>query len=778
VFINQGLNRMARMKHGAGGNLGLLAVSLAAAMAAGLVSCGGTDTSGPGAGGSGGGSGSGGAGTTGGRGGGGGASGGVGGGAGAGGAGGGGAGAGGAGGTVVDAATPDAPDAPASVQLRIAWWGGMPRQDRTTKVIDLFRQQHPEVSFVLDTAVPTSSTDYWKKLDAAALAGDLPDIMQHDHKYLNAWAARGDLLVLDDLVRDGVIKLDDVPRALSDGGRIAGKLVGINLGSNTQGMIVDVDALTRAGIALPADSWTWQDFNRIVTELKTKAQPPLTWGYGISVAADGIWKGLYLSHGGWVFNATNNGIGYSDDKPLVDHLTMALALQRADAITPRVLQVTPPGQTTKAPYDTTVIAMYPIVSGKSAIEFTSGTNLVIDAWVAAEAFSMGPRKLKVYPLPRLPGGGSAVYIKPSQYFSITSKTKHPREAAMFLDFVTNSVAANDILAAERGAPVNTKVMAALKAALDLNTASGKGTAASFEILERVAADARPLPAPDPAVYSMITAAYNEAALNPVLLDNTIEPAAAAAAFRARVNQIFAGTPPDGGAGDGGADGGADAGTDGGSDAGADAAGDGPVDDRQVLLVVGALPLAGNDTAIATALAGKVTLVPVLDTAVTTEMATGKAAVIISATASVAGAGTKFRDVATPVIVMEPNLYGPMLLTGTAAGSAGTLANQTQVTIVAPDNHPLAAALTGAVTVYSAPYRLVYGLPGAGAVKIASVVGSATQTAIFAYPAGAAMVGGNAPGRRVGFYLHNSAAANAAPDGLKLLAAAVDWATAP
>ena len=44
------------------------------------------------------------------------------------------------------------------------------------------------------------------------------------------------------------------------------------------------------------------------------------------------------------------------------------------------------------------------------MEYTSGTNLVIDAWVAAEAFSMGPRKLKVYPLPRIKGGGSAVYI--------------------------------------------------------------------------------------------------------------------------------------------------------------------------------------------------------------------------------------------------------------------------------------------------------------------------------------------------------------------------------
>jgi multiple sugar transport system substrate-binding protein len=764
------------MKHRAGGKLGLVALSLTVALAA----CSPEDSTGGGGsggtGGMGGRGGSGGTTTTGGRGGSGGTTGGVGGG-GSGGSGGAGTGGAGTGGTSsVDAPASDGGDTPAAgIQLRIAWWGGAPRQDRTSKVLDLFRQKYPEISFVLDTPTPTSSTDYWKKLDAAALTGDLPDIMQHDHKYLNAWAARGDLVDLDKYVQDGTIALTDVPKALSDGGRIAGKLVGINLGSNTQGIIVDLDALTRAGIAAPADSWTWGDFNTIVTELNTKAIVPLTWGYGISVASDGIWKGLYLSSGGWVFNGTNDGIGYTDDKPLVDHLTMALALQKADAITPRVLQVTPPGVTVKAPYDTTVIAMYPIISGKSAMEYTSGTNLVIDAWVAAEAFSMGPRKLKVYPLPRVAGGGSAVYIKPSQYFSVTSKSKHPKEAAMFLDFVTNSVEANDILLAERGAPVNTKVMAALKAKLDLNTASGKGTAASFEVLERVSGDARPLPQPDPAVYSMITAAYNEAALNPLLLDGTVvDPAVAAAAFRTRINQIFAGTPPDGGAGDGGADGAVDGGTDGG----VDAASDGPVDGKkQVLFVVGAMPLVGNDTAIATALMDKVTLVPVVDTTATTEMAADKAAVMISATAGLPGTGTKFRDVTIPVIVMEPNLFGPMGLTATAAGSAGTIANQTQVTIDVAD-HPLAAGLTAAVTVYSAPYRMVYGVPGTGAVKVASVVGNATQSAIFAYPVGSAMVGGNAPGKRLGFFLHNSATANVAADGLKLLSAAVDWAIAP
>jgi hypothetical protein len=144
---------------------------------------------------------------------------------------------------------------------------------------------------------------------------------------------------------------------------------------------------------------------------------------------------------------------------------------------------------------------------------------------------------------------------------------------------------------------------------------------------------------------------------------------------------------------------------------------------------------------------------------------------------VAGTGIKFRDVPVPVLLMEPNLMAPMQMTAAAASDHGTVANQTQVTILA-DTEGLAGGRSGNVTVYSAPYRMVFGIPGAEALKIASVLDSTTQMAIFAYRAGAPMVGANAPGKRLAFFLHNSAAANVAGDGLGLLDAAVVGLTAP
>jgi hypothetical protein len=108
----------------------------------------------------------------------------------------------------------------------------------------------------------------------------------------------------------------------------------------------------------------------------------------------------------------------------------------------------------------------------------------------------------------------------------------------------------------------------------------------------------------------------------------------------------------------------------------------------------------------------------------------------------------------------------------------TVAAQTQITIVAPAGHALAAGLTGNVTVYEPAHRVVFGVPGTGAVKIATVLGSTTQIAIFAYPKDAAMVGGNAPAKRIAFFAHDNDTATIAPDGIKLLGAAIEWALAP
>lgn len=58
------------------------------------------------------------------------------------------------------------------------------------------------------------------------------------------------------------------------------------------------------------------------------------------------------------------------------------------------------------------------------------------------------------------------YLKPSQFFSITTDSQNPEEAAKVIDFLTNSVECNNILLAERGIPLSTTVAEAISPNLD------------------------------------------------------------------------------------------------------------------------------------------------------------------------------------------------------------------------------------------------------------------------------------------------------------------------
>ena len=662
----------------------------------------------------------------------------------------------GAGGDTIDAASGDDANADgnaAPIQMKIAWWGSTDRHERTIKVLQLFEQKHPQIHFSYEY---DASTPYWAKMNAHAADNTLPDIMQQDYAYIGEWTAKDRLLALDDLAAaGGPLDLSDIPKKLLDGGRIGGKLMGLSLGSNTQCWVLDVDAFAAAGVSLPSDTWTWEDFERIAGQIKTKSNK---WGYGVSLYLYTPWKALFLSAGEWVFSPDNRAVGWSDGTPWIEHWKRELRLQDAGAI--------PSYDEEKTQFpDSADVAKTPIVVGKSAMEQIH-SNQLLALWNAAGM----THTYKLVAAPRLTGKGSSVYIKPSQYLSILKGTKYPREAAMLLDFVSNDLEANDILQAERGVPVAGKVLAALKPKL------GKAQAEAFDLLDRVSKDARPLPLPDPPEWSSILNTIYLPKVTIPILHKQLSPEEGVALYVREANALLPGSVSDGGVDGGVGDGGSDAGDGGEADGPEAGTGDGP-STAHALLVVGATPLVGNDVPLQARLAQKLTVDVLPEAMATSDSATGKAVVIISSSSSLAMVNTKFRDVNVPVILMEPNLMPSMQMTADVATDHGTVAGQTKISLVKPAG-PLAAGLSGDVTVYTVPWRVVFGAPSPAAMKVATVVGVADQMAIFAYPKDAMMVGKTAPAKRVGFFAHDSVTANLAEDGLKLLDAAVDWAIAP
>jgi hypothetical protein len=195
-----------------------------------------------------------------------------------------------------------------------------------------------------------------------------------------------------------------------------------------------------------------------------------------------------------------------------------------------------------------------------------------------------------------------------------------------------------------------------------------------------------------------------------------------------------------------------------------------------LLVVGDVKLSKSDTQLqASLLRLGFTVAPISGKIATAADAAGKAAVIISGSSWSDDVGGEFTDVTVPVVVFDAADYYPMKMTGKQMGTDFDSADGTRLTVLA-SSHPLAAGLSGTVTVANSSLMLSWGLPSSSATRIATIVGQSNRFTIFGYEAGAMMVNYPAPARRVGFFVRYPGDATYTAAGLQLFEASVLWAT--
>jgi hypothetical protein len=135
--------------------------------------------------------------------------------------------------------------------------------------------------------------------------------------------------------------------------------------------------------------------------------------------------------------------------------------------------------------------------------------------------------------------------------------------------------------------------------------------------------------------------------------------------------------------------------------------------------------------------------------------------------------TRFRDTDVPVVVAEPWLLDDLGMT--AAGREDNQAYWTRDLVIVRPDHPLAAGLSGPVTVAAAPVLIAWGRPNAVATTVGAFRGNLQQASLFAYEKGAAMPGLAAPASRVFIFLHDGTPLDLNDAGWGLFDAAIRWA---
>ncbi|MFP7169535.1 extracellular solute-binding protein [Terribacillus sp. 7520-G] len=351
------------------------------------------------------------------------------------------------------------------VKLRIAWWGDQPRNDYTTKVIEMYEEQNPDVEIEAEYA---SWDDYWQKLSPQAAANELPDIVQMDVSYLAQYAQGNKLADLTPFLGEQ-IDTSNMTEDYVNGGKINDGIYGMNTGVNAVGFHYDPELLEELGLGSEiAEGWTWEDYRSMSD--KAAAQGVY---FDTHLKPDVFFDYYLRSNGARLYAEDGSGLGYEDDQLFVEFFGMiAEQVDKGATPTPDVLA------------QVTGIEDDPVVKGEGVGIFQWSNQFVGLKQVAG-------KPLEIAPMPG-PGTSEGLYLKPSMFFSVSQNSQHKEAAADFLDFFMNDVEANKLILGDRGVPGSSEVKDALK-----NEVS-EAQQQVFEYVEWAETNSSPMGAPDPA----------------------------------------------------------------------------------------------------------------------------------------------------------------------------------------------------------------------------------------------------------------------------------------
>jgi multiple sugar transport system substrate-binding protein len=316
-----------------------------------------------------------------------------------------------------------------AVELSFFWWGAEKRAELTDKALALYTQKHPNVTF---KKTWQANQGYFDKLATLTAGGNAPDIFQIDDNYISEYASRKVTLDLTPYTQNGKLDVTKFPESLRKYGEVDGKLVGVAMGENTQGLVFNKTLLDKYKLPAPTIGMSWDDYIKWAANVSKVAKVPGTQD------ASAVYQAL------WVYLRQNGKDLYKDGKLGFDEADMTKWFQlwkgaRDTGATPTP-DVIHEGNATD-------ISKQLVVTGKAAT-----------SWVWANQMPELKKNTKdELGVISYPGDPSAQWARASMYFSAFSGSKNKDIAVDVLSFLANDPEAGKILGTDRGLPPNLDV---------------------------------------------------------------------------------------------------------------------------------------------------------------------------------------------------------------------------------------------------------------------------------------------------------------------------------
>jgi multiple sugar transport system substrate-binding protein len=317
------------------------------------------------------------------------------------------------------------------VTLRFSWWGNDTRHELTERAIALFEDKNPGIKV---DAEPSDWDSYYDRLTTQIASRDTPDLFAVEIRRLGEFAGNG---ILGNL--DGAVDTSDLNPNVLGSGVVDGVQYAIPTGANAFTVTANTKVLADAGVALPDDAtWTWEDYFSLSAQV-TDATDGGT--YGTQLNFNDAHLRIYAAQRGeQLYGESDLAVS---EETLTDWYQMTL-----DAIEQ--------GATPDAARSTEI--------GSTGIETSLvATNTgAFGMWWSNQlsAISSGSgEEIELLRLPRVPGAATGgTFLQPTMFWTTSSSTKHPEEAAKLIDFLVNDPEAAEILGSDRGLPMNRTVL--------------------------------------------------------------------------------------------------------------------------------------------------------------------------------------------------------------------------------------------------------------------------------------------------------------------------------
>jgi multiple sugar transport system substrate-binding protein len=348
--------------------------------------------------------------------------------------------------------------------LTFYWWGSDVRATITGKVLDLYTQKHPNVTFKQQWG---AYSGYYDKLSTMVAGSTAPDIFQIDDDGLAEYASRHVTLDLKPYVGK-TIKTDKFPSGLAKAGILDGKQAAVAAAENTAAMFYDKTVVSQYKLDAPKTGMSWDDL--------------ITWAAKVTQASGGKVYGTSDPSGAFqvleMWLRQHGKEFYKDGKLWVTSSDMNDWFQFwSDA---RRKNATPTADITHAA-NTGDVTKSPLATKRGATAFQWSNQL--EAAAKTTDHQLG--------IVAYPGDTGHQWARASMYWCVYSGSKHADRAADVIQFFLNDPDAAKLLGAERGLAPNLDVRKSIQSTLTANNQ----TSSTFETVLSKDFSATPPPPP-------------------------------------------------------------------------------------------------------------------------------------------------------------------------------------------------------------------------------------------------------------------------------------------